>query len=238
MTVYANPLPPGSGAWYLSAWASQGASWTTQPVLTWLGINYAWGHPAGYIEALKQLKSAGQSGSLDLFISQFQSVLSSWPPYTVVNTGPSSPTVSSYYWNNTPTNRLNFSGNVSGTGFVSGGTAVYFCQTGTTTCWPQPAVGIAINSSISLSVYNMRSHNGIMAGESRNSVRYRVRTCLSSAIGRSAKGARLIRCLAPSLSGVGNLSQAGRTSIGRLERVELRQACVTRGNQYAVADNC
>jgi len=165
VTVYANPLPvPPAGvswAWQLSSWQSSGAAWIIQPVLTFYGLNYTFNHPAAYIEALKEIQDLGASGPLDLFISQFQSVLPSWPPYTVVNLGPSAPTVSGYYWNNTPQNRVLFSGNISGTGFVPGNSAVYFCINNTTTCYPQPSNGgVAVNSSISLSVYNVNLTSG------------------------------------------------------------------------------
>jgi hypothetical protein len=167
VTVYSNPLQiPMDGSywtWTLSAssWNSNG-TWTIQPILTFNGVAYNWNHPAQFIEALKQLKNAGSSGNIDTLISYFQGALSAWPPYTVAPSGYSPPTLSSYWWNPnnaTPQNRVNFSGNFTGTGFVNV-QQVQFCQTGTTTCWTHPSVGVAVNSSISMSVYNVNLTTG------------------------------------------------------------------------------
>lgn len=164
VTVYSNPLPsPGSGSWTwdLSAWTASGnGTWITQPVLNFAGANYAYSHPEQYVLALQQIMSLGATGPLSLFISQFQAILPSWPPYVIVSSPTSAPTVTGYFWNNTPQNRVLFSGNISGTGFVSGNSAVYFCVSNTTTCYQQPAVGVVVNSPISLSVYNVNLTSG------------------------------------------------------------------------------
>jgi hypothetical protein len=162
VTVYSNPLPTPSGSWTwnLSAWQSSGSSWVIQPVLTVAGVNYSYSHPEQYILALQQIQNWGATGPLGQVISQLQAVLPYWPPYVIVSLGPSAPTVSGYSWNNTPHSNVLFSGNLTGTGFVSGGSAVYFCVTGTATCYQHPAVGVAVNSSISLSVYNVNLTTG------------------------------------------------------------------------------
>lgn len=157
VTVYSNPLPVPSGSWtwYLSGWSSSGSSWITQPVLTVAGVNYTYNHPEQYILALQQIQSWGATGSFALMISQLQNVLSSWPPYVVVPSPTSAPTVGGIYTPTQPLSDVFFSGNVSGTGFVPGNTTVYFCVYNTTTCYLQPAAGVTVNSSISLSVYNV-----------------------------------------------------------------------------------
>jgi hypothetical protein len=165
VTVYSNPLPsPGSGSWTwsISAWSSSATGiWITQPVLAFAGVNYTYSHPEQYVLALQQIQNWGATGPIALMISQLQSALPYWPPYTIVPSAYSPPTISSYYWNNTPQNRVLFSGNFTGTGFVSGNSTVYFCVYNTTTCWQQPPVGVAVNSSISLSVYNVNLTSGL-----------------------------------------------------------------------------
>jgi hypothetical protein len=157
VTVYSNPLPQPSGSWTwnLSAWQSSGSSWVIQPVLTFAGINYTYSHPEQYVLALQQIQSWGATGPLAQYISQFQAVLPYWPPYVVVPSPTSAPTVGGIYTPTQPLNNVFFSGNVSGAGFVSGSTTVYFCIYNTTTSYLQPAAGVAVNSSISLSVYNV-----------------------------------------------------------------------------------
>jgi hypothetical protein len=157
VTVYSNPLPVPSGSWTwsLSGWSSSGSSWITQPVLTVAGVNYTYNHPEQYILALQQMQSWGATGPLALMISQLQNVLSSWPPYVVVPSPTSAPTVGGIYTPTQPLSDVLFSGNVSGTGFVPGNTTVYFCVYNTATCYLQPAAGVTVNSSISLSVYNV-----------------------------------------------------------------------------------
>jgi hypothetical protein len=70
------------------------------------------------------------------------------------------PTVSGYNWNATPKANQPFGGTISGTGFVSGGSQVWFCLSGTSTCYQQPTTEVSVNSSTSLSVSNVNLSNG------------------------------------------------------------------------------
>jgi hypothetical protein len=75
-----------------------------------------------------------------------------------VQTAP--PTITGYSWSATPTANQPFSGTISGTGFVVGGTQVWFCVAGISTCYQQPAAGVTVNSSTSLSVSNVNLSSG------------------------------------------------------------------------------
>jgi hypothetical protein len=77
-----------------------------------------------------------------------------------VQAPPSLPTITSFSWNQTPIANKNFSGSVIGTGFVVGNTRVFFCATGSSSCFEQPSAGISVNSSSSLSLTNVRLGSG------------------------------------------------------------------------------
>ncbi|MDR3642054.1 MAG: hypothetical protein P4L74_00300 [Candidatus Doudnabacteria bacterium] len=124
VTVYSNPLPipTSSYTWSLSSWQSFGPGWVMIPDLFVAGNHYTYGHPEQYIQALQQIKSWGASGSLDTYISQFQSALPYWPPYTVV--APSGPsTLTGYCTVNGSTMAQSFStgSNIVWNANISGG---------------------------------------------------------------------------------------------------------------------
>jgi hypothetical protein len=77
-----------------------------------------------------------------------------------VQAPPSPPTIASFSWNQTPIANQNFSGSLIGTGFVVGNTRVFFCATGSSSCFEQPSAGISVNSSSSLSLTNVRLGSG------------------------------------------------------------------------------
>jgi len=55
------------------------------------------------------------------------------------------PTVTSTSWDSPPHNRVNFSGTISGTAFTSSST-VWFCVSGTNTCFQHPAAGVTVQN--------------------------------------------------------------------------------------------
>jgi RHS repeat-associated protein len=68
----------------------------------------------------------------------------------------SGPTISGYSWNpTTPVASQNFGGTVNGTGFVLGGTQVFFCINGSSTCFQHPASGVNVINSTTLTVSNV-----------------------------------------------------------------------------------
>lgn len=64
------------------------------------------------------------------------------------------PTITGYSWYSQPRNRVNFSGYVEGSGFVSS-SAVYFCVSGTSTCYQHGGVTIYGLNSMGLSNVNL-----------------------------------------------------------------------------------
>jgi hypothetical protein len=75
--------------------------------------------------------------------------------FTVQSPPPSLPTIDGYSWSTTPTAGRSFSGTVTGSGFVSGNTQVWFCINGSTACYQHPSVGVNVNSLTSLSISNV-----------------------------------------------------------------------------------
>jgi hypothetical protein len=77
-----------------------------------------------------------------------------------VQASQSLPTIASFSWNQTPIANQNFGGSLIGTGFVVGNTRVFFCATGSSSCFEQPSAGISVNSSSGLSLTNVRLGSG------------------------------------------------------------------------------
>jgi pimeloyl-ACP methyl ester carboxylesterase len=90
------------------------------------------------------------------------------------------PTITGYSWNTTPTANQPFNGTITGTGFVSG-IRVFFCVSGTSTCYEHPSAGITVNSSTSLGVTSVNLGSGsyqvyvqTSAGQSARSTAFNV----------------------------------------------------------------
>lgn len=142
-----------------------------------------------------QHPSAGVTvnNSTSLSVSSVNLSAGSWQFYVQTSAGQSArssmftvqaaaPTISGYSWNTTPTGTNPFGGTITGTGFVVGGTRVFFCVSGTGTCYEQPSAGISVSSSTSLSVSNVRLSTGswqfylqTSAGQSARSTTFTVR---------------------------------------------------------------
>jgi len=69
------------------------------------------------------------------------------------------PQISGYTWNTPPRAGQNFSGTIAGSGFVSG-IGVFFCITGTNTCYQQPPAGVIVYSLTSVAVNNVNLSTG------------------------------------------------------------------------------
>jgi hypothetical protein len=124
--------------------------------------------------------SAGASARSAAFTVQAQA-----PP-------PSPPSISSYSWNTTPIANQFFGGTITGTGFVSGGTQVWFCVNGSSTCYQHPAAGVTVNNSTNLSVNNVNLGNGswqvyvqTSAGQSARSAAFTVQAAVPTISGFS-----------------------------------------------------
>jgi hypothetical protein len=100
------------------------------------------------------------SGSWQFYLKTSAGSSAKSSSFTVQTPPPSPPTISSYSWNSTPYAGQAFGGNINGTGFVSGGTEVWFCVTNTSTCFQQPGAGVSVNNSNSLSVSNVNLSSG------------------------------------------------------------------------------
>jgi RHS repeat-associated protein len=96
------------------------------------------------------------------------------------------PTITNYSWNIAPVDHQNFSGTITGTGFVLG-TRVFFCVSGTSTCYEQPQAGIIVNNAGTLNVSNVNLGAGsyqiyvqTAAGSSNKSTSFTVATATST----------------------------------------------------------
>ena len=100
-----------------------------------------------------QFNNGSDVGTWMLRVNNPNGQSSSWASFNV--TGLGAPTLSGFAWNTTPTHLQNFSGNISGTGFILNGSRVFFCVNGTNTCYEHPQPGVIVNSANSLSVSNV-----------------------------------------------------------------------------------
>ncbi|NBO65168.1 MAG: hypothetical protein EBU88_10075, partial [Acidobacteria bacterium] len=75
------------------------------------------------------------------------------PPFTVRGANVAIPTVTDFSWNpSIPSITAEFSGTINGTNFVVGGTQVFFCVSGTVTCFPHQLENTRVISATSLRV--------------------------------------------------------------------------------------
>ena len=100
-----------------------------------------------------QFNNGSDVGTWMLRVNNPNGQSSSWLSFNV--TGFGSPTLSGLAWNTTPTHLQNFSGNITGTGFIPNGTRVFFCVNGTNTCYEHPQAGIIVNNATNVSVSNV-----------------------------------------------------------------------------------
>jgi hypothetical protein len=137
-------------------------SGSTQVFFCLTGTNTCYQQPAAGISV---------NSSTSLSVSNVNLSSGSWQIYVQTPAGPSArsaafsvqsvvPTITGYSWNTTPTANQPFGGLITGTGFVSGGTQVFFCVNGTSTCYQHPAAGVTVNNSTSLSVSNVNLGSG------------------------------------------------------------------------------
>jgi len=70
------------------------------------------------------------------------------------------PAISGYAWTpSVPTGGQNFNGTISGSGFAPGA-QVFFCMTGTNTCFQQPAAGVFVSGFNQINVVNVNLSRG------------------------------------------------------------------------------
>lgn len=72
---------------------------------------------------------------------------------------PQPPILYGYHWNTSPKNHVNFSGAISGDELVLG-TQVFFCVSGSSTCYPQPSQLVVVNSASTITVTNANLTTG------------------------------------------------------------------------------
>lgn len=143
------------------------------------------------------------NSSTSLTVSGVNLGAGTWQLYVKTSAGPSgrsaaftvqapTPTVTGYSWNTTPTVNQSFGGTVTGTGFVAGGTQVWFCVSGSGTCYQHPAAGVTVSSSTSLSVSGVNLGAGAWqlyvqtsAGQSTRSTTFTVQAASPTIAGYS-----------------------------------------------------
>jgi hypothetical protein len=129
------------------------------------------------------------AGSYQIYVQTSAGQSSRSTAFTV-QAPPQPPTISGYSWDRTPTAGQPFNGTISGSNFVAGGTQVFFCVSGTSTCYQQPAAGVTVNNSSSLSVSNVN----LGAGS------YQI--YVQTSVGASARSLTFtVRAAAPTISG-------------------------------------
>jgi len=193
-----------------------GYSWTTTPTGgqpfngTIFGTNFVVGSTQVWFciantSTCYQQPSAGVNvtSSTSLNVSNVNLSAGSWQIYVVTSAGQSArstsftvrlgaPTITGYSWNTTPTGGQFFSGTITGTNFVIGGTQVWFCVANTSTCYQQPSAGVSVTSSTSLNVSNVNLSAGswqiyvvTSAGQSARSTSFTVRLGVPTITGYS-----------------------------------------------------
>ena len=76
------------------------------------------------------------------------------------SSGPAKPTLESYTLNKSPRANEPFDGTVKATGLVTNSTKLWFCLSGTKTCYPHPQNGVTVKSSVQLTFKNVRLSSG------------------------------------------------------------------------------
>jgi hypothetical protein len=175
-TVQSPPQPPtiGGYSWSTSPAADRvfggtvtGTGFVSGDTQLWFcvtGSNSCYRHPAAGVKV---------NSSTSLSVSNVSLGAGSWQFYVKTSAGqsgrsaafnvaapPARPTVTGYSWSSTPRADQSFGGTINGTGFVSGSTQVYFCLSGTNSCYQHPSSGVSVNSSTRLSVSNVRLDSG------------------------------------------------------------------------------
>jgi hypothetical protein len=109
-----------------------------------------------------------------------------------VQSPPSGPTVTGHSWNTTPRAGQPFGGTISGSGFISGATQVWFCTSGNSACYQHPSAGVTVNNSTSLSVSGVNLAGGLWqfyvqtsAGQSGRSTSFAVQAAVPTISGYS-----------------------------------------------------
>lgn len=97
------------------------------------------------------------TGSWQVYVSTAGGASARSSPFAV---SPPPPTLSGYAWDRAPAGTQPFNGTLTGSNFVAGGTRVYFCVAGTSTCYEHPGAGVSVTSPRELRVYNVRLSSG------------------------------------------------------------------------------
>lgn len=93
------------------------------------------------------------AGSWEIYIQTPAGRSGRTSSFTVRFGNTATPTITGYTWSPAvPSISSAFSGTINGTNFITGGTQVFFCVTGTVTCFPHPLENIRVISSTTLSV--------------------------------------------------------------------------------------
>jgi PA14 domain-containing protein len=95
------------------------------------------------------------AGSYQIYVQTSAGSSSRSTAFNVQSPQPQPPTISNYSWDRTPRAGQPFNGTISGSNFVVGGTQVFLCVNGSSTCYQHPAAGVSVNNSSSLNINNV-----------------------------------------------------------------------------------
>jgi hypothetical protein len=142
-----NPINLGDGTTVFAS-ASGGTGGYTY------SINGA-AYQAGNSATIQPLDAGTTTANVSVKDNSGSTAQSSCP--VTVHGGP--PTVTGTTWFSTPHNHVNFSGSISGTKFVPSST-VWFCVSGTNTCYQQPPAGVLVQGLGVIQVTNVNLTTG------------------------------------------------------------------------------
>jgi methionine-rich copper-binding protein CopC len=155
-----NPSPPRANQGFSGT--VSGSSFVAGGTEVWFcaaNTNTCYQHPAagvtvGGASTLSVVNVQLGAGNWQVYIRTSAGASGRSPAFTVAA---AAPTVTGYNWNPSPPKASqSFGGTVSGSGFVAGGTEVWFCVANTNTCYQHPAAGVTVGNASSLSVVNVQ----------------------------------------------------------------------------------
>jgi hypothetical protein len=157
-----NPSPPKANQSF--GGTVRGSGFVTGATAVWFckaNTDTCYQHPAAgvTVSSASSLAVANVQlapGSWQVYVRTSAGASGRSTPFTVEQ-GAAAPSITGYSWNPSPPKaNQSFSGTVSGSGFVAGATAVWFCKANTDTCYQHPAAGVTVSNASGLSVVNVQ----------------------------------------------------------------------------------
>jgi hypothetical protein len=134
----------------------------TQVYFCLSGTNTCYQHPPAGVNV---------DSSTTLRVSNVSLGFGAWQVYVKTSAGqsalstafavhPAPPTITRYSWSPAPAANQSFGGTVTGSDFIPAGTQVWFCVTGSNTCYQHPSAGVNVTNSSSLKVSGVKLGKG------------------------------------------------------------------------------